>query len=155
MGADSGVAKGAAISRFWSGRTVGGGGKSVPGRLNILVVEDHSDSREYLAIFLRQLGHVVREAGSMDEALDSLDGEDCDVLISDVGLPDGSGWDLLSRTAEGSVGYAITMSGFGTLGDRVRSSRAGYRQHLLKPFDAEKLSEILDEAAVDCPHEER
>lgn len=118
-----------------------------PLALDILVVEDHADTRRYLVIFLRQLGHVVREAGLVGDALRVLEEQGCDVLISDVGLPDGCGWELLRRAPAGRVGYAIAMSGFGTLSDRSRSREAGYHDHLLKPFDLGELTGMLDGAA--------
>ncbi len=116
--------------------------------LDILVVEDHPDTRRYLILFLRQLGHAVREAGTVGEALRSLDASGCDVLISDVGLPDGCGLDLLGECRSERVGYAIAMSGFGTMSDRSRSREAGYCEHLLKPFDVATLAGMLDTAVA-------
>jgi two-component system CheB/CheR fusion protein len=74
----------------------------------------------------------------------------CEVLISDIGLPDGDGWQLLERLRDGEKElpkYAIAMSGYGTNADRSKSNAAGYSQHLLKPFKAAELQAILGEAA--------
>ncbi len=117
------------------------------GALEIVVVEDHPDTRKYLVMFLRQLGHRVRAAGSVRDARELLAAEGCDVLISDLGLPDGSGWDLLVEVESGAVRYAIAMSGFGTMSDRTRSSESGFRRHLLKPFDLDDLADALADAA--------
>lgn len=86
----------------------------------------------------------------MGEALDSLPTAGCEVLISDIGLPDGDGWKLLQTlrdTAQPLPGYAIAMSGYGMNADRSKSKAAGYRQHILKPFKANELEVMLDDAA--------
>jgi DNA-binding NarL/FixJ family response regulator len=71
----------------------------------------------------------------------------CDVLISDIGLPDGSGWELMTRLGADRPRYAIAMSGFGMSSDRQRSLNVGYRHHLLKPVEPDQLERLLDEAA--------
>ena len=115
--------------------------------LRIFVVENHRDTREYLQLYLETLGHTVQAADSMTKALAALPGSDCDVLISDIGLPDGDGWMLLRRLQTPRPLYAVAMSGFGLGADRVRSQEAGYRHHLLKPIDPKELDATLEEAA--------
>ena len=83
----------------------------------------------------------------MKEALQALPDAHCDVLISDIGLPDGNGWELMQRLGENRPAYAIAMSGFGQASDRQRSLHAGYRHHLLKPVEPNQLENLLDEAA--------
>jgi two-component system CheB/CheR fusion protein len=114
--------------------------------LVIFVVENHPDTLKYLRMFLEQLGHEVLAARSMVEALAELPGSDCDVLISDIGLPDGDGWQLLRKVAL-PLPYAIAMSGYGMSADRLRSKEAGYRHHILKPFEPDELEAMLEEAA--------
>lgn len=117
--------------------------------LRIFVVENHSDTLNYYKMYLEMEGHTVRQARTFNEALENIPHADCDVLISDVGLPDGTGWDLLRRLREEHrphPGFAIAVSGFGTLDDRQRSKAAGFRHHLLKPFAPETLDTLLDEA---------
>jgi CheY-like chemotaxis protein len=114
--------------------------------LAIFVVENHADTLKYLRMYLEQLGHQVRAARSMAEALAELPGSDCDVLISDIGLPDGDGWQLLRQIALPQP-YAIAMSGYGMNADRLRSKEAGYRHHILKPFQPDELEVMLEEAA--------
>jgi len=65
--------------------------------LRIFVVENHADTVKYLRLYLEQLNHVVETARTMTEALAVLAKEKFDVLISDIGLPDGDGWELLRR----------------------------------------------------------
>ena len=115
--------------------------------LSIFVVENHADTLKYLCMYLEQLGHHVSVARSMAEALAALPGSDCDVLISDIGLPDGDGWQLLRQVALPNPPYAIAMSGYGMNADRLRSKEAGYRHHILKPFEPDELEAMLEEAA--------
>jgi len=118
-----------------------------PPSLHILLVENHDDSRQYLAMYLEGSGHLVTPAATVKEALNAAHDGNYDVLLSDIGLPDGDGWQLLQEAHFSHPVYAIAMSGFGMNTDRERSKQAGYRHHVLKPIDIDKLDEILAEAA--------
>jgi CheY-like chemotaxis protein len=115
--------------------------------LRVFVVENHVDTREFMAFMLEELGHTVFVADTMAKALRDVPAANCDVLISDIGLPDGDGWELLSRLDLPRPIYAIAMSGFGMSSDRVRSKAAGFRHHLVKPMGLEQLESILTSAA--------
>src|SRR4051794_15562202 len=116
--------------------------------LRILVVENHADTVQWLKLFLEDLGHVVGAVRTAAEAHAALKAEDWDVLISDIGLPDGTGWDLLQQQPSNKRPlFAIAMSGFGMNSDTSRSHAAGFRQHLLKPFKTEELEKLLAQAA--------
>lgn len=115
--------------------------------LRVFVVENHADTREFLTFMLQELGHTVVVADTMRRALLEVPPANCDVLISDIGLPDGDGWQLLARLELPRPIYAIAMSGFGMMSDRVRSKAAGFRHHLVKPMGLEQLETILGEAA--------
>jgi CheY-like chemotaxis protein len=117
--------------------------------LRILVVENHADTREILISLLEGLGHTVIVAESMRSALRAAPQARCDVLISDIGLPDGDGWELLGRLNLPRPMYAIAMSGYGMAADRTRSKAAGYRHHLVKPMGIEQLEGILNEVATE------
>lgn len=117
--------------------------------LRILLVENHADTRELLTSLLEGLGHTVVVAGSMGNALREAPRSHCDVLISDIGLPDGDGWELLGRLDLPRPMYAIAMSGYGMTSDRTRSRAAGYRHHLVKPMGIGQLEAILGEVATD------
>jgi CheY-like chemotaxis protein len=117
--------------------------------LRVLVVENHADTREFLGSMLEGLGHTVIVAESMDDALRAAARSGCDVLISDIGLPDGDGWELLNRLNLPRPMYAIAMSGYGTVSDRNRSKAAGYRHHLVKPMELEQLESILYSVAAE------
>lgn len=119
---------------------------SEPPSLRILVVENHPDTLKCLTIYLEQLGHTVFPARSMREALALIPSTSCHVLISDIGLPDGNGWELLARASFPAAVYTIAMSGFGTSSDSMKSKEAGYRHHILKPFNPDELDALLEEA---------
>lgn len=123
--------------------------------LRILVVENHADTRELLTSLLEGLGYTVVVAGSMGNALRKAPRSHCDVLISDIGLPDGDGWELLGRLNLPRPMYAIAMSGYGMTSDRTRSKAAGYRHHLVKPMGIEQLEAILGEVAVELDKSRR
>jgi CheY-like chemotaxis protein len=92
----------------------------------------------------------VWEARSVAEALEEIPKIECDVLISDVSLADGTGWDLMKKLRDAGLPrppFAIAMSGFGMNADRLKSTAAGFRHHLLKPFNVDDLDAMLEEAA--------
>jgi DNA-binding NtrC family response regulator len=115
--------------------------------LNILIVEDHPDSRKYLQLLLQAKGHTVRAAENIKDAKDLFEQEEPQVLISDIGLPDGSGCDLLLGLRPSRPLYAIAMSGYGTAADLLNSCAAGFHRHIVKPFMPERLDALLEEAA--------
>jgi hypothetical protein len=78
---------------------------------------------------------------------------DCDVLVSDISLPDGSGIDVLREARQHRDVKAIAVSGYGTEDDIRRSTEAGFAEHLVKPFDPERLIEMLDHLAASPPGE--
>jgi CheY-like chemotaxis protein len=117
--------------------------------LRIFLVEDHADTLDALCLYLKHVGHTVRFARTKKEALKKIVQGDCDVLISDIGLSDGNGWDLIQEMGDFRPQFAIAMSGYGTAADRERSAEAGFRHHLIKPVSLEKLAAVLDEAGVE------
>ena len=117
--------------------------------LRIYLVEDHADTLNTLTRYLESLGHVVKTASTLSDAVSSLAEADCDLLVSDVGLADGDGWELLRRLEQQGAplpAYAIAMSGYGTEADCARSREAGFRRHLIKPFGLEEFDRALAEA---------
>jgi two-component system CheB/CheR fusion protein len=118
--------------------------------LRIYVVENHPDTLKYLEMYLKQLGHTVQHSLTMTEAIEAIPTAQCDVLLSDIGLPDGDGWQLLHHLSESGQPYppyAIAMSGFGMGNDRAKSKAVGFRHHLLKPFKPDELDDLLEEAS--------
>jgi PAS domain S-box-containing protein len=116
--------------------------------LTILLVEDHADTADAMADLIRLLGHRVQVARGVAEALAAVpDGAAAfDLLISDVGLPDGSGLDVMRHFAPRGV-PGIALSGYGMEDDLQRSREAGFQRHLTKPVAYERLRLVLREVA--------
>ena len=117
--------------------------------LRIFVVENDPDTRICFALYLEQLGHTVTVADSVATALAGLRGSQYDMLIADIGLPDGTGWELMERIASDRLPaprYAIAMSGFGSGADHERSKAAGFREHVVKPVTGAKLEALFADA---------
>lgn len=107
--------------------------------LRVLIVEDHESTRETLATLLRRFGHHVVLAGSLAQAREVFSRETFDLLIADLGLPDGSGYELMRDVRARSNVPAIALSGFGDVEDVRRSIEVGFTRHLIKPIDIEEL----------------
>jgi len=116
--------------------------------LKVFLVENHEDTLTYLSRYLRDCGHDVSSARDMTSALKGLSEQQVDVLISDIGLPDGDGWQLMKSLQEASTcpPFGIAMSGFSMRSDCEKSMKAGYKHHLIKPFLPEDLDILLEEA---------
>ena len=84
-------------------------------------------------------GHRVTATHDMHSALDRAERDHFDLIISDVGLPDGSGTELMTRLGAASRIPGIAMSGFGTNADTEKSLAAGFSEHLVKPITMERL----------------
>jgi PAS domain S-box-containing protein len=114
--------------------------------LRLMLVEDHQDTAATLLRLLARRGYEVKSAGSVASALDLAKTFDFDVLVSDIGLPDGTGVDLLRKLREmpGKEKLCgIALSGFGMDEDIARSREAGFTQHLTKPVDFAQLQQCL------------
>ncbi len=112
----------------------------------VLLVEDHEDSAATLAMVLSIKGYRVQVARTVAEALAMVAG--CDVLVSDISLPDGSGLDVLREARRHGEVKGIAVSGYGTEEDVKRSAEAGFAEHLVKPFDPERLVETIERLAA-------
>lgn len=117
------------------------------GALSILLVEDNADSAHAIAEFLRLHGYQVKVAGDIRQAVASF--APGDVLISDIGLPDGSGHDLLRQLRREQRVEAIALSGYGTPDDVERSAAVGFARHIVKPVNPSELLAAIRELA---PH---
>ena len=119
-----------------------------PKSLRVLLVEDHRDTRCMLSRLLTHFGHQVLTADNVRSALDIVGSGDIDVLVCDIGLPDGSGYDVISQTRRTRSIKAVALTGFGTDDDLRRSKEAGFDFHLVKPVDLHELQTILDKLAA-------
>ncbi|MBV9299190.1 MAG: response regulator [Verrucomicrobia bacterium] len=114
--------------------------------LTVFLVENHQDTARYMQLYLQQLNHTVRVAADLATALREIPKSGCDVLISDIGLPDGDGWQLMEKLGDDRPPFAIAMSGYGTGNDQRKSRAVGYDHHLVKPFTPDELLALLREA---------
>lgn len=117
-----------------------------PSSLRVFIVENHPDTLLYLRRYLEQLGNTVHVAPDMTSALALLPTLEVDLLLSDIGLPDGDGWELLRQLGTDRGFLAVAMSGCGANADKAKSRSVGYRHHLIKPFLPDELDPLLDEA---------
>lgn len=110
----------------------------------ILLVEDHEPTRLTLARMLGRRGHEVTQVGTYQAAVDCAKGGVFDVLISDIGLPDGNGGELIREYGGHFLEGGIALSGFGMDVEVRRSLQAGFRKHLTKPIELELLEQTLN-----------
>jgi PAS domain S-box-containing protein len=115
--------------------------------LRILVVEDHGDTRRTLARLLQHFGHDISVADSTQSAIEILRSKTLDVVLSDIGLPDGSGYDVISEAKRKQRVTGIALTGFGMEEDIKRSKKAGFDFHLTKPVDFHELRSVLAEVS--------
>lgn len=117
--------------------------RSSPRSLRVFIVENHPDTLQSFIFYLESEGHSVCSASTLEEALLAIPESGCDVVFSDIGLPDGTGWDLLARLKMERPIFAVAMSGFGQNADRQKSLAAGFRQHLIKPITPDAIDDVL------------
>jgi CheY-like chemotaxis protein/two-component sensor histidine kinase len=116
--------------------------------LSILLVEDHADTAEAMAELLRDSGHRVAVAGSIAQALAAAANHSggFDLVVSDLGLPDGSGLELM-RELSARYGFrGIALSGYGMEEDVRQSLEAGFQTHLTKPVNVQALRAAIRHA---------
>lgn len=117
-------------------------------QLRLIVVEDHADSAEGLKRFLSAIGYKVFIATDMGSALSLAATVEFDVLLSDLALPDGNGWELMKRlNAERRI-RGIAFSAHNSPADLQRSAEAGFIEHIPKPLCPEKLCAAINRAAA-------
>jgi signal transduction histidine kinase/CheY-like chemotaxis protein len=114
--------------------------------MRILLVEDHEDTNRSLTSLLRRRGYHVKSALTFQSALELSAKEKFDVLISDLGLPDGSGIDLIQKLAS-KPPLGIALTGFGMEQDIRKSREVGFHHHLVKPIDLNKLDSLIQQGA--------
>jgi two-component system CheB/CheR fusion protein len=130
-------------------REVTAGARRAGGRpISVLVVEDDDDTREVMRQLLGEVGFDVRVAMSIESAVTAFEEHPVEVLVSDIGLPDGSGHDLLGRLKTLEPGLrAIVLSGYGMEQDFEKSRAAGFTEHFVKPVNFERLIATIQRLA--------
>jgi PAS domain S-box-containing protein len=112
--------------------------------LHVLVVDDEPDTRELVAALLTACGAEVVSVGSASEALNQMERQRFDLLISDIGMPEMNGYDLIVRIRQlgeehGGRTPAMALTAYAGIDDRKRALAAGYEMHIPKPFVAAEL----------------
>ena len=117
----------------------------------ILIVEDDPDTRRVLKRLLQGRGHQVETATGVAEAVELAHREPFDLLLADIGLPDGSGHDLLHRLGSSRPAAAIALSGSGMDEDIKRTHASGFVAHLIKPIDFPTLEATIQRLTAEFP----
>jgi CheY-like chemotaxis protein len=116
--------------------------------LRILVVEDHSDTLEALSRLLSRFGHEISVANRAQNALSMIDSKQFDVVLCDIALPDGSGYDVIAQAKRKQPVKAVALTAFGAIEDIERGKEAGFDFHLTKPVDFHELRTVLGQIAA-------
>ncbi len=122
-------------------------GPADPPALRLLLVEDNEPTLLVMADLLELAGHDVKPAATVRAARELAASHTFDLVVSDLGLPDGSGFELMRELRERYGLQGIAVSGFGMEEDLRRSREAGFREHLVKPVDIDKLKAAIARAA--------
>jgi PAS domain S-box-containing protein len=109
----------------------------------ILLVDDHEATRNALSFLLQRRKFEVIPAGSLSEAFAAAEQGGIQLIVSDIGLPDGTGYELMERFAKPNGVKGIALTGYGMEQDVEQSERAGFAAHLTKPVRVEALDEAL------------
>ena|SRR6266480_4380198 len=115
--------------------------------LRVLLVEDHAETARLLSRLLEYSGHAVTTAGNVASALRLAREGRFDIVVSDIGLPDGTGYDLMKRIRQECPIPGIALTGYGMGDDLQKSVEAGFADHILKPIDAHQLEAVLSNVA--------
>ncbi|MGV3531422.1 MAG: response regulator, partial [Chthoniobacteraceae bacterium] len=115
--------------------------------LRILLVEDHDNTRQVLTRLLTKSGHEVKAAENVQTAMELAEEHEFDLIISDLGLPDGSGLELMPELKQRYGLKGIAVSGYGREEDLQKSRIAGFSAHLIKPLNFEDLELTVSRVA--------
>jgi signal transduction histidine kinase len=118
------------------------------GGLRLLVVEDHEDTARVLGRLLRASGHEVKTAGSVAAALELAASQPFDLVVSDIGLPDATGHDLMRQIRAKHGLKGIAMTGYGMDEDIRKSFDAGFVDHIVKPVNVAQLEAVIQRVAT-------
>ena len=109
----------------------------------ILVVDDHHDTCTGMKMMLERRGYEIALAHNADQAAEKARAEEFDLLISDIGLPDRSGYELMQELKDRGL-RGIALSGFGSEHDVNKARAAGFSEHLTKPINFDRLEEAIN-----------
>jgi CheY-like chemotaxis protein len=109
----------------------------------LLLVDDHADTCVGMKLMLERRGYDITIAHSAEQAFEETRNQDFDLVISDIGLPDRSGYELMTELRRSKGLQGIALSGFGTDADVDKARSAGFSEHLTKPINFERLEEAI------------
>jgi DNA-binding response OmpR family regulator len=114
-------------------------------KAKLFLVEDHLNTAQALKMYLETQGYVVTVAGDVASALKMAADSRFDLLICDLSLPDGTGWDLMKTLSRTAPVRAIAFTASGSAEDIAKSKRVGFLRHVLKGSAAEELAAVIEE----------
>jgi PAS domain S-box-containing protein len=117
----------------------------------ILLVEDHADTAKLMARLLKRSGYDVRNADSAAAALDLAERESFDLVVSDIGLPDATGYELMKQLGQRHGLKGIALTGYGMEDDLRKSREAGFVDHVVKPVNMQHLEAAIDRVKTRQP----
>jgi len=118
-----------------------------PRTMQVLIVEDNPDSRETLKRYLTRRDYDVAAAGDLRTGIDFLSKERFDAIISDIALPDGTGYTLINEARRRGIrALSIATSGYPYPSDVNEPRATGFDYHLTKPIDCDRLCSLLKKA---------
>jgi CheY-like chemotaxis protein len=145
---DSGLAASAASA-------MGGNGKELTPeqkqQLSVLLVEDNTLTLRVMSRLFRDFGYDVTPAPDASAARDAAQAKRFDLVVSDLGLPDGSGLELMRELRDRYGLKGIALSGYGQSQDVMESRAAGFVEHLVKPIDFQRLEAAVRRVTRDSP----
>jgi CheY-like chemotaxis protein len=118
-------------------------GADLPRHRRVLVVDDHQDTCIGMKRMLERRGYQITVAHTAQQAVEKVRTQEFDLLISDIGLPDRSGYELMREVQSSKTLPGIALSGFGTEHDVNESLAAGFSEHLTKPINFERLEKAI------------
>jgi signal transduction histidine kinase len=116
---------------------------AVPKHRRVLLVDDHHDTCIGMKRMLERHGYEITLAHSAEQAVEKVHSQDFDLLISDIGLPDRSGYELMREVRLKKDLPGIALSGFGSEQDISQAREAGFSEHLTKPINFERLEKTI------------
>ena len=115
----------------------------------VLVVDDHIDTCTGMKMMLERRGYRVTVAHTADQASEKAQHAEFDLVISDIGLPDRSGYELMRELSTTRGLRGIALSGFGMENDVSRARASGFSEHLTKPINFDRLEEAIQALLVE------
>ena len=112
-------------------------------KIKLLLVEDHVDTARALFRLLENRGYDTETVSSVATAWEKIERGKFDLILCDLGLPDGTGIDLIKKVRRTHATPAIALTGFGMQEDVDRAAKAGFDAHLTKPVDLQRLEATI------------